>query len=421
MSIEPLRIRILNEYPRPLRIFAAVASSLLLLALTVEFISKFILRWGRPYSSPLLYEYFPDIVSLRPRFTHFHTLAFFTDLKDPLCMYPAPIAVLYRFFFLFRPYDLVIFLTFILVSFLIAAVLFGRALIARGLSRKATIMLLSAAYVTSYPLWFEIKQANMEICVWLVVSLGVWAFFEDLSYIAAICFGIAGGMKIFPFVFLGLLLARRQYRAFTVGFVVAALIQPPSLWLVYPHVAESLRLNNQAIAKFRSIEMLQIHPETGSDHSIFGIIKTLLYRHLQSAGLDPILTAYLPLAALAGFILYFVRIRKLPVLNQVLSLCIASILLPPTSFDYTLIHLYVPWALLVIFALIAKQSGREYKGLVEAFVCFAILFVPETEFIYRHQSHGGQIKALVLIALFFIALKYPFPVEEWDAKLASQA
>jgi hypothetical protein len=41
-------------------------------------------------------------------------------------------------------------------------------------------------------------------------------------------------------------------------------------------------------------------------------------------------------------------------------------------------------------------------------VCFAILFVPETEIIVDGQSITGQLKALTLVALFFIAVHYPF-------------
>jgi hypothetical protein len=41
-------------------------------------------------------------------------------------------------------------------------------------------------------------------------------------------------------------------------------------------------------------------------------------------------------------------------------------------------------------------------------VCFAILFVPETEIIYHHVAYGGQIKSLALISLFASACAIGF-------------
>ena len=73
---------------------------------------------------------------------------------------------------------------------------------------------------------------------------------------------------------------------------------------------------------------------------------------------------------------HFLRIRHLPVINQVLCLCIAFILLPPVSYDYTLLHLYVPWGLLVMFAQEQQILRREVPGLTAAFVCLGILMAP---------------------------------------------
>jgi hypothetical protein len=74
--------------------------------------------------------------------------------------------------------------------------------------------------------------------------------------------------------------------------------------------------------------------------------------------------------------------------------------------------LYMPWALLVLLAVQQAKIGEIPPGLIPALVCFAILFVPETEIIVPHHSIGGQIKALTLMALFLVALRHPFPLAE---------
>jgi hypothetical protein len=393
---------------KPLLLFLGIDVALLALAGFTESLCRFVFHLGPPFISPLLKEHFPDLLTLHSRFQYFHTLQFFTDTKDARCMYPAPVAVCYKMVFLFRPHDLGLFLSFVVLSFVIAAVLFGRSLIRQGLGSPATVLLLGYVLLTSFPLWFELKQANMEIFSWIFLCIGLFSFLRERGYTAAACFGIAGALKIIPFLYLGLFLARRQYRLIFFALLVAAAVTLPSLWLVYPHISESLRLTNLAISKFRSVVTLRNYPQTTFDHSLFGLIKEISFRFVSPDQLSEMLTAYSAISLFSFLVLYFTRIQRLPLINQVLCLCVATLILPPTSFDYTLLSLYLPWALLVLFAV---QQGRKHEtvpGLSAAMVCFAMLFVPETEMILYHHSFAGQFKALVLIALFYIGVSYPF-------------
>jgi hypothetical protein len=397
------------KMPPSLQLFLRVAAALLAMALFVEGACRYMFHGVAPYNSPLLHDPYPDLLTLWPRFQHFHTLQFFTDTQDPLCMYPAPVAVCYRAFFAFAPHELLAFLS--LLCAVVATFLFGRALIRRGLNRWATILLMSFALTTSFPLWVELKQANMEICSWVLLALGLWAFMRERGYSAAACFGIAGALKITPFLYLGLFLAKRQYRHILFAFLSAAAVTVPSLWLVYPHIGDSWRLTNLAVSRFRtSISLGPMDQYQAFDHSAFALLKKFIYGHISALQLSASLTAYSATVVVLMLFLFFGRIRKLPVINQVLCLCVAAVLLPPTSFDYTLLGLYLPWALLVLFAVLQHKKAPDPAGLVPAMVCFAILFVPETEIIYHHVAYGGQIKALALISLFYIGLRYRFPL-----------
>jgi hypothetical protein len=149
-------------------------------------------------------------------------------------------------------------------------------------------------------------------------------------------------------------------------------------------------------------------PDLWFDHSIFALMK-ILWRHLPAPQtMSKILTGYMAVAAIAGTSLFFLRIRHLPVPSQVLCLATAAVLLPPTSADYTLIHLYVPWALLAFVAIDSARAGQRVPGLGPAFVCFAILLSPENEIFIAHERIEGALKAVTLIALWCIALRYPF-------------
>lgn len=145
--------------------------------------------------------------------------------------------------------------------------------------------------------------------------------------------------------------------------------------------------------------------ETGLDHSAFGFIKVAASRHFHGYMPGSLLSAYLLTAACLGILLYFLVIRKLPLLNQILSLCILSILLPPTSHDYTLLHLYVPFGLLVVYMFQLRQQGQRGDGLTAAFLCFGILLSAESELIWHGLGRSGQLKALTLTVLLVIALR----------------
>jgi len=86
---------------------------------------------------------------------------------------------------------------------------------------------------------------------------------------------------------------------------------------------------------------------------------------------------------------------------------VASILLPPLSGDYTLLHLYIPWAVLALIS-ISLKDGQIQRGLVFSFVCMAILMAPESWLFVYGIRVAGQLKAVVLLILFIVSITCPF-------------
>ena len=391
-----------------LRIFLLVEVLAVFACVAAEAFNKLVLHLPIPFTHLLPFDsfLFTDFVAFSEAITHFGHPAFLNS--GYALMYPAPMWVLYKIFYSYPAHPLLLFLAFILGSFLFSGFLLARALYRRGVPLVDAAIFIAVTLAVSYPLWFEIRLANFEICVWVVVTIGVWAFVKDHLYLAALCFGMAGAMKIFPFVYLGLLLSRRKYREIAFAALTAFITTLISLRLLGPDILNSWRHVQAGLNEFRHLYALRYLPfDIGFDHSLFALYK-------RFAPLPPyhtlshILSAYLPVVAVAGIILYFTKIRHLPLINQVLCLCIPAILLPPVSFDYTLMHLYAPWAMLVLLAQDRSNAGRKTPGLLAALVCLALLFAPESEFIVHGDYIGGQIKAILLALLMYIALKYPF-------------
>jgi len=396
--------------PRPLRLFLYVTTGLTLLCAAVELWCSRVLHLAYPYTWPLMPrdDPFLDFALYEDRFALFHSRAFFT-YTGPDYYYPAPMAVAHQLFFSF-PDSTDVYLIFLAAAFLVGLFLVGKSLVGRGVALRSVAPFLLAVAACSYPFWFDFEQANVEWIVCVLVVAGIWTFLRGRGYSAAVCFGLAGSMKIYPFLFVALLISRRQYRQAAAAAGVCAMSTIVSLWLVCPDMAVSWRGTQDGLTKFKQWYMLRFE-QVGFDHSLFAIFKAAWLAHsstlLSEKTLAVMLGLYVSAMAFAGIILYFDRIRRLPIVNQVICLSVLSILLPPVSYDYTLLHMYAPWALLVFLAVEAKE--RRVAGLGGALVCFAILFAPETEFIYRQRSFGGQIKAVTLIALLAIALRRRFP------------
>ncbi|GAC1356281.1 MAG: hypothetical protein NVSMB3_02400 [Acidobacteriaceae bacterium] len=393
---------------RALQVFAA----LYLVCFVAELLCRFSLHYGFPYIWPLqpYYPPFSDFTFFAQLRPGFHSGLFFTAAQP--FNYPATLAVVFEALFQL-PFPLPSYLLLILLGFVLGARLFVRALRQEGLSTSSLFLLISALAV-SYPLWFELEQANIEALVLLIITLGLWSFLRNRPYAAAVCFGIATSMKIFPFVFLALLLIRRQYRALAFGCLAALGFSVACLWLETGSVSTSWHGTSGGMEYFRQHYSVTVN---GFDHSLFEVEKRIVsgirYLHAGSGKLPAeeaaaMLRFYLPVVALAGIASFFTRIRRMPVVNQILALTVACIVLPPVSFEYTLMHLYAPCALLVLVAVRSARREGTVPGLAAALLTMAVLLAPETEFIAGAITLEGEIKCLALLTLFYLALRYPF-------------
>lgn len=392
------------------------------LCFVAEVFCHSVLHLYYPYSYPFIppSSRFGDFRFYLTAFSHFHSPQFF--VPDRPMMYPAPMGLCYKLFLWQRgpmvdpAFVTARFLGVVLVTSWIMLALLRRALIRRGLAPKSATLFLMAVYLLAFPFWFEVFCANLEFVIWVLVTLAIWAFWTERPWIAAICVGVAASMKIYPFVFLGIFLVRKQYRQAVCSLLVGGLTTLVSLWAICPDLRASWQGTSYGLNYFREHWILRLAPiETGFDHSLFCLLKRILYPLPPPQQLGHILNLYLAVVAVAGVVLFFTRIWKLPLINQILCLSIASILLPPTSYDYTLIHLYAPFALLLFVALErARRAPAEKadRGLIMAFALLAFLLSVQSEFIHRAVRFGGQLKCIALLLLWAVAMIYPFEANE---------
>jgi len=389
--------------------------SLLLVGLcgVTEVVCRLVFHLHYPFDFPIMNpgSVTADLLALQYRFAHVHSKLFFDVPSNIDFIYPAPVAIPYSIFLLKVRLARLLFYSFAVGGVVVAAAPLGRSMIRRGVRAADARIFLALSFLCSIPFWFELKQGNMEIVVFFLIAAAITAFLHGRDWTAAALLGVAGSMKLFPFLLLGLFFSHKKYLKIAFSLAVGVLLTLASLWLIYPRILYTRARLNANFAGFQKMYLLHfLFPEEQAfDHSAWSFIKRFL-PHTWSAGqVAPVLQAYLAVAAVAGIVLYFGRIRKLPVVNQVLCLIVASILFTPVSFDYTLIQLYTPWALFVLLTIDCARSGRDLPGLRVALACLLFLCAPISELIVHGATIQAPIKTLLLVALLVIGLRYPFP------------
>jgi len=406
-----------NDFPLPSLLRRFLIGNAILVALCgfTEIFCALVLHWHYPYNFPMVNPgaITQDLLSMQPHFSHLHHIEFFNIELSNNFGYPAPGAIPYAVFFAVPRFARIFFYSFCLMVVAIAATALGRAMNRRGIRPAVAAGFLIGTFLLSYPFWFVMKQGNIEIVIFALLALGVWAFLRGYGWLAATCFGVAGSMKFFPFTFLALFLTPEQWKNrgyWKVGyaFLCAIGLTLASLWMIYPSVFYTWQQLNKPLNSFRTSHLLYFREEHAFDHSLWTFIRYLLPHSLSGEHLGPLLLVYLAVVGVVGLVLFFGRIRFQTVTNQVLCLTVMVLLFFPVSFDYTLIQLYTPWAALVLLAVDSDRVGYRMPGLALAFGCFTLLCSPMSEFLYHGISFEGRIKTLGLIALLAVGLRYPF-------------
>ncbi len=353
-----------------------------------------------------------DIVCYSARFASLHTRAFFFA-PNQAWTYPAPCAFVYSFIYRLTPLLGAHNVThvYLLVCILLLGIVgcaFGLLLLRAGLEWKRAILFSSGILLVSWPIYFSIERGNIEVFLWPVLAVALAAYTLGRWDLAAIGIGFIAAFKIYPILLLGLFLPARRYRQMLEGVLVAGLTSLAGLRFLYHDVAYSGRYTLKGISKFVSLySSVYMADAGGVDHSAWALFKYSLRNHPHlMASLVP---KYTVLAGLLAAWFYFTHIWTLPRFNQLLALCSLMVLLPATSFDYTLQAMYIPFVWLCLATVRARMTGTPLRGTMSYFTAFGLLFGPLIFIRGRQFTINGQLKALVLFYLLYLSVRLPLP------------
>ncbi len=428
------------KLPPPMRLFFLAVVAMTLASTVYTLVATYVFKLPYPYGPPLFFsdDRWFDFTIYYSRFQHFRQPSFWDAYEYPFT-YPAPLAVLYATIYQI-PHALRYYLVAYVACVVSAGMMMRRALTERGIANASAIVFTATFFVLNYPLRTLFESANTEGIVAILGAFGLYNILRDRCYLGGALIAIAGTLKIFPFILLALLLSKRRYREFAFSLAVAFVVDLASLAIVGPTIAEAQRRIAEGIHYVQVTFIYSVNPAAVTfNHSLFTFVKfpvVAIRRHFhplvihthadwlvraaaERTLLDTTFTIYVALAATFGLVAYFVWIRRLPMLNQVLALTVCALTLPPLSADYTLLHLLFPFALLCLYAADMARKGIEVPGLRASFLCFAPIFSFQTYITWRYR-YSCEFRTLALIVLLVVVLRHRFPWTELGDQFPGQ-
>ncbi len=385
--------------------------------LAIVFCGVAVVLWLVPLLSPhsILFPggpIFEDILVYKGRFTVYHSLKFFTSRAFSAFAYPPGAAPIYAAFY--ATTDSVE--TYLLIA--ASASLFAVVGVYVYLHRLRATQLFPLFLLASFPLVFLIQRANIEIILWIIVATGILAYRRGMTVVAAVLFGLAASVKLYPIFMLGLFLrpaiqrSRRDLTAFVVGLATAVVSLIAAATYSGPTLLIAARGFTTGVSHFQDHYVDAVSKvEVNFDHSLFSPIKFWAFQHHASPA--PFTHTYYLVAGSVALLL-FVRIRSLPFLNRLVFLVTAMVCLPPVSFDYTLVHLYLP----VLFLVATLATTRGPIPGTSLATCALLLFVmlPVISlsvvlpgFSATQPFPAGPIQSSALLLILILSTLKPWP------------
>lgn len=360
------------------------------------------LRTRGPFPDPL----FGDLLEYLPTLKLVHTPAFFTGAGSHVIAYPPLGAALFAFLYSFH-HPVALYLA-ILAGWLLASLwIVAQVLIGKGLQTWVAVLFPLTVAVCSFPIEGLIQRGNIELFVWITISIGIWMIFRGQQNEAAVLWGLAAAIKLYPILLFAIFLRKQSFRALMLACGTFVLSTIAAMRFLVPDLRLAFHHSSAAVAGYQGLRssMWNLH-EVAVNHSLFVWFK--LFGGFSS---DParISRIYFICGGLLFVLAYFGRARRMPLLNQLLVVIVFMVLLPSVSYFYTLTNLYGPWLALVFLCIAAHRRHITVPGLRSTVLLFVPVFASFTLFTFRKAYlFGGLIQSLILLCILVSSLQHPF-------------
>jgi hypothetical protein len=358
-------------------------------------------RWF-PFDPP-----FWDLMDNAATIRLLHTKDFFYPVNSPPVAYP-PFGAMQLALLHLSGHPKLVFLAIALTAIGVGIWGVRRALMRYGIHEISATLFPLTIVLVSFPIVRLVYQGNIEIFLWIFAATGTWVFLHGRDDAAAILWGLAAASKLYPLALLLLFLPRRKYRAFAIGLGVFAVVSLFSLAYLGPDIGTALQGSLHDVFGYQQYRAGEWSTrELHANHSLFLLVKFAAVVFGVSGLM--LTNAYYLIGSIVFLAIFWGRLRKMPVANQLMGVSIFMLTLPTISYFHTLVNLYAPLLLLFLLAVRAERDGVKIHGLSATILLFLPLFVSFQLFTFpTYLLFCGLVQIAVLIWLFLCVLQYPF-------------
>lgn len=248
----------------------------------------------------------------------------------------------------------------------------------------------------SYPFLFIFDRANLEAIVFMFLALFIYYYRRKEDGKSIFCLACAISMKIYPGAFLLLFLADKKYKNIFYTLSLVAGLTFLSMLVLRGGVTASYTGFIRNMAGFRNSYFLT---DTGLQHnlSLFGVLR-LAHGYFMPGSAFPEAVYSAAMAALFIVISLYLVFMEKELWRFVAIIVLYFLVAPQVSFDYKLMHLFIPITLFLV-------RDNKTKGSIFFASAFALLCVPKDYLIIRSDiSVAVIINPLIILAVLSVIL-----------------
>ena len=273
--------------------------------------------------------------------------------------------------------------------------------ISRSLKNQRRIEKASDLFVftfLSYPFLFSVDRGNVEMLIFVFLALFVHFYVKGRQRISVIFLSLATAMKLYPAVFGLLYFEDKKYRNILLSALLVAALTVSSAAILKGGIRGSVTGLKRNLEIF---EREYIRADHGLQHncSLYGAVRIFHQEVLEKTNVPFNRKLVFGLtAALLGLVFVFAFFREKTFWKKICLLVLIILLLPQVSYDYKLIHLYIP---LMLF--LGNQEWGRWDTVYAAL--FGFLFIPKDYYLLRSDiSIAVVINPLLMLSIAAIIL-----------------
>jgi hypothetical protein len=293
-------------------------------------------------------------------------------------------------------YSLVALITLAVFNWLMYAKTKGQTLLHENKTMEITrnIRNVFALTLLTYPVLWNFISGNVEFYLFLFLAAFLYCYLNKKTLTSTIFLSMAIAMKLYPGVFVFLLLSEKKYKEVVLTGLLTLTISVLSLLCFKTSIHDSLAALHSNIAYLNSYFAVSIRGLTFSTSlvSFFRVMSHWIFNKDTGYTVDlKMHDIHLYFAfAVSYFSLVLIYLFKFETQTwkKVLLLTFSMIILPQVGFSYKLISVYLP---LYAFANSQKNSQTSIKFNMAYCILFGLLLIPK-----EFQNVAGESISVML-------------------------